>query len=175
LLNVVDSSSKPPIIIRDPLPDATIVVYIEGAVASPAAYALPGTARIQDAVEAAGGFHDKADNSALNLAARLRDEDRVFVPFVQEAESLPNMEGVQTETQDFDGEQEADPARDQPLNINTATEEQLEVLPGIGPSLAAAISESRRLEGRFTSVDDLERVKGISARMVDEIRSMITV
>lgn len=175
LLGLLDNRETPAIIIRDPLPDATIVVSVEGAVASPAAYALPGTARVHDAIEAAGGLSGSADAGALNMAARLRDEERLIVPAKRdEPRPTEPAAGGDAERQ---GLSSAEPVgtSSQLININTASTVELEQLPGIGPALAAAIIESREQDGPFATVDDLARVPGISERMVDEMRTLITV
>lgn len=177
LFGIIDANETPPIIIRDPLPESTIVVSVEGAVASPSAYALAGTARVQDAIEAAGGLTSSADSGALNMAALLRDEDRLIVPAVQ-APPVPDSAGADPAS--GDGTQALGIAASTDssvpvININTAPVEQLDELPGIGPALAAAIIESRQQEGPFATVDELERIPGISARMVDEMRALITV
>ncbi len=168
--NWADNRSKPAIVIEDPRPDATIVVSVEGAVATPGVYSLKGDARVQDALAAAGGPAAGADLARVNPAARLRDEERIVVPWRGTAGPTPNppvANGSATAIPTDDG-------RDL-ININTAGADLLETLPGIGPALAEAIVAYREQNGPFRTVDELAEVKGISLKMVDEMRSLITV
>ena len=155
---------------------AEIVVDVVGAVRVPGVVTLPADARVVDAIEAAGGATAGADLVRLNLAAQLTDGARVAVPRLGEpppavdpnaviggADPGPGTAGV-------DG---TDPAG--PINVNTASAEELEELPGIGPTLAAAIVEDRERNGPFTSVDDLNRVPGIGEGRLAPLRDLVTV
>jgi competence protein ComEA len=175
----VDTRSAPPIVIADPRPDATIVVAVGGAVASPGTYALPGDARAEDALRAAGGPTGDADLAALNLARRLRDEDQILVarlaPTAVPGETAapappaPATLPIRTPTPAV--------ASGQPalVDLNTASVAELDGLPGIGPVLAQRIVDRRTAVGPFRVVDDLVEVQGISTRMVEELRPLVTV
>jgi len=155
---------SPPV--QPPVP-ATITVHVAGAVQSPGLKVLPRGARVNDAVLAAGGWAAGADLSRVNLAAPLDDGERVDIPFASpQAPSTP----AATTTQPNPS---AGPAR--PVNINTATAEELHQLPGIGPALAQKIIAYRRQAGGFRSVDDLAAVPGIGPKRLSEIRPFITV
>src|SRR5262249_54737015 len=154
LLRVWDDRSAPPIVIEDPRPDATIVVSIEGAVATPGVYHLPGDARVQAALAAAGGPAPNADLSRINAAARLHDEERLIIPTAAGADGA---DGGAAPTVP------ANPAAPGtvPININTASAATLDTLPGIGPVLAGRIVTYRETHGPFRSVDELAAVDGI--------------
>jgi competence protein ComEA len=142
-----------------------LVVHAAGAVHAPGLYRLPSGARVDDLVSAAGGLVADADGDRINLAAPLADGERVYVPRV--GETVPSAEGP-------DGGSTASSSSG-PVDINTATVEELDSLPGIGPSIAQAIIDERERNGPFRSVDDLERVRGIGPSKLDQIRDLVTV
>lgn len=174
-----DRRSAPPIIIEDPRPHATIVVAVDGAVATPGVYGLPGGARVQDALRAAGGTTRDADLALVNPAARLRDEDRLVVPTRRPAVDAPTLGGGSpTEAAAGDAgwpDANGTSAAAAKININTASAAELETLPGIGPVLARRIIDDRERNGPFRSVDELARVTGISPAMVEDLRPYLTV
>ncbi|HEY7036736.1 MAG TPA: ComEA family DNA-binding protein [Thermomicrobiales bacterium] len=168
VLRLWDDRSAPPIVIDDPRPNAEIVVSVEGAVATPGVYHLPGDARVESALAAAGGAAPDADLSRINPAARLHDEERLIVPAL--------VDGDRTSSEPVSSAAANGPApAAAQVNINTATAEMLDTLPGIGPVLAVRIVTYRETHGPFRSVDELAAVDGISLAMVDEIRSLVTV
>ncbi|GIW04210.1 MAG: hypothetical protein KatS3mg059_0830 [Thermomicrobiales bacterium] len=165
----LDARSAPPIVISDP--PTSIVVSVEGAVARPGVYTLPTGSRVNDALVAAGGVTADADLTALNLAARLRDGQRLIVPSVlaASADELSSSRGSPVPSLPA---QETASGR---ININTATIDELDTLPGIGPAKAQAIVEYRTAHGPFRTVDELVLVDGISPAMLDRLRPLITV
>jgi len=163
---LLDRESAPPIVIEDVPSQIEIAVSIEGAVAKPGVYRHPSDARLADVVEAAGGFTPDADVADLNMASRLHDEQRIVIPSKSGAPygspgALPVSETVQSNSLLID--------------INTASANQLEELPGIGPVLAERIVAYREANGPFARVEELARVEGISLAMVEEMRDQITV
>lgn len=136
-----------------------IRVQVSGAVATPGVVEVPGDARLIDVVNAAGGFTDAADVTALNLAGRVGDGEQILIPVL--GETPPGGTGVA--------------AQSSLLNLNTATAAQLDGLPGIGPVLAGRIVEYRDQHGPFTSVDELANVQGISPRLVEDLRPLVIV
>lgn len=185
----VDQGQAPPIIIEDARLDATIVVAVEGEVATPGVYGLPADARVGDALAAAGGTVAGADLAQVNPAARLTDGERLIVPSLAATvdaddpssaaatgrASSPPPTAVSTDGRAAAGATTSGADSQAPLDLNTATAAELEELPGIGPALAARIVAWREREGPFRSVDELAEIAGISARMVDEIRPLVTV
>ena len=148
----------------------SLVVYVAGAVSTPGVYELAAAARVDDAVAAAGGLAPDADLEALNLAAFVSDGDRVFVPRV--GQPVPPVVVPAGGT----GRAGSDPTNEPgPVNINEATAEELNGLPGVGPSTAAAIVAHREEAGPYASVDDLLDVRGIGPAKLDAIRALVTV
>src|SRR5262245_27474610 len=140
---------------------ARALVHVVGAVVAPGVVELDAGARVLDALAAAGGATPDADLQQLNLAAPIADGQRVAVPRVGEVLAAPADGGAATPTG--------------PLNLNIATAAELEALPGIGPSLAAAILAEREKVGRFESVDDLKGVRGIGEQRFADLKDLVTV
>jgi competence protein ComEA len=150
--------------IGEPGVQPTIVVAIEGAVGTPGVYELPGGSRVQHALDAAGGLTEHADLASVNPAAPLEDGERIIVPF--QKTPAPVEPSNQTPP--------AEPASAGPLNINTASAAELDELPGIGEVIAERIVAYRERHGAFSSIEELAEVSGISERMVDDLRPLIT-
>jgi competence protein ComEA len=141
---------------------AEVVVHVAGAVVNPGVYRLSDGARAIDAISAAGGARSDADIARINLAARLTDGLRVYVPAVGET-ATPLIEGS------TDGTMQG------PLNLNAATADQLDGLPGVGPATAAAIVAYRRDHGPFSSIEQLLEVRGIGPSKFEQLRSLVVV
>lgn len=148
-----------------PSTTADVVVHVAGAVAAPGVYRLPASSRVVDAIAAAGGLAPTAATDALNLAEPVRDGARVYVP--QTGEAVPVVAGVS-------GGAPQGTAPAGPIDVNTATAEQLDALPGVGPSTAAAIIAYRDAHGPFATVDDLGEVRGIGPSKLDAMRELVT-
>jgi len=146
-----------------------IVVHVAGAVVAPGIHRLPATARVADAVAAAGGPTADAHTDAINLAAVVHDGDRVHVPRISEGLTVPA--GVTAGSTAI-----AVPGNDAsaPVAINIATTEQLDTLPGVGPATAAAIVAHREANGPFASIDALADVRGIGPAKLETLRSFVT-
>jgi competence protein ComEA len=159
-----------------PVSDPNVIqVYVGGEVVTPGLVSLPRGSRVADAIDAAGGKTPSGDTSALGMAAVVEDADQIVVPVRQALATAFQIRPVSGSS----GLATAEPAdveiTSRAININTATASELEALPGIGPALAARIVEHRETNGPFGNVDELEAIKGISERMVDEMRELITV
>ncbi len=140
---------------------AEIFVHILGAVEHPGLYTLGEGDRGIDAVAAAGGFLDTADQRQLNLARFVVDGEQIVVPTIGE---IP--EGAAgTPGSVVDGK----------VNINTADEAALDTLPRVGPAMAARIIAWREANGRFTAVEDLMSVTGIGDKTFEGLRDLVTV
>ena len=146
-----------------------IVVYVTGAVNRPGVYRLPVESRLVDAVQQAGGFMPGADFSQINLADKLEDGAQIVIPGGGEIPTPQLTIGgdglLVTPT----------PPAGQLLNLNTATVEQLDQLPGIGPTSAKAIIEYRTANGKFNVLEDLLKVPGIGQSALDEIRGLVVI
>jgi competence protein ComEA len=139
-----------------------VVVDVAGAVQRGGVYRLPSGSRVTDAVRAAGGLEAAADADSVNLAAVLVDGQRVYIPRVGEP-APPQVPAVATTTPSG------------PVDVNTATMDQLDRLPGVGPATAAAIIAHRQQYGPFGSIDDLASVKGIGPSKIAALRGLVIV
>ncbi len=142
-----------------------VTVYVGGAVRSPGLYTLDFGAHVADALDAAGG-PVAAEISAVPMADRLKDGQKIFVPAATAVSSSP--EGVQTVAAG------TAPGSTGRVNVNTASAAELESLPGIGPTLSQQIIDYRTRNGPYSTLDDLAGVRGISSRMVEELRDLAT-
>ena len=140
----------------------TLFVHVSGCVANPGLYELEEGSRLASAIEAAGGFTEDAACDSVNLARRLEDGEMVVVSSVS-AGSGANEEIPEAKT------------ASSLININTATAQELEQLPGIGPSTAQKIVSDRMANGSFKSPDDLKRVTGIGDKKFETISALICV
>lgn len=144
---------------------AKITVHVAGRVTRPGVYELSPTARVIDAVDIAGGMVFGANPDAINLAAPVSDGQKVYVPAVGEVIVDVATNGT---AGDVTGPRF-------PIDLNTATVSELDVLPGIGPATAAAIVRHRSERGRFASVDGLLDVPGIGTAKLEAIRGLVRV
>ena len=147
-----------------------ISVHICGAVVNPGVYILSAGSRIFEGIEAAGGFSEDACEDFVNLAQTLQDGQRIVIPTMEEAEaaaqdSTYQEEWLPEETQSADGR----------VNINTASEQELSAISGIGAGKAAAIIRYRQENGSFSSVEDIMKVSGIKEGTYEKIKDKITV
>ena len=151
----VPASTTPPV----------VLVHVAGAVATPGVYELAAGARIRDAIVAVGGPSGTADWNALNLAAAVGDGAKIYVPSVGEVvpPSLTVPEPAPA-GQPLAG----------PIDVNSATADELEALPGVGPATAASIVTERERNGPFADVDDLDRVPGIGPAKLEALRDLVT-
>lgn len=143
----------------------TIAVHVSGAVAAPGVYELEEGARVADAVEHAGGFLEGAAENALNLARVLNDGEQVVVPTAEEHAAQQSAAEASGGAAGVGGK----------VNINTASAEQLDTLPGVGESTAQKIIADREANGPFSSPEDLKRVSGIGDKKYAELADLITV
>ena len=153
---------KPPAPTATPAPSATpapITVYVTGAVAEPEQLLqLPYGSRVSHALAAAGGLMDGADKAAINLAAIIRDGDQIHVPL---AGASANGSGLAT------------PSGGKLVHVNSATQAELETLPGIGPTTARRIIDRRELLGNFENLEDLDNVTGIGPTTLEKLGSLL--
>jgi competence protein ComEA len=156
---------------------ALLVVDVVGAVRRNGVVRLPAGSRVIDAVTAAGGATADADLVRLNLAAPVADGARIAVP--RFGAPAPQVDPVAVTGAGAPPGTGANgggaPSRSSPVDINSATAEQLDALPGIGPATAAAIIADRQANGPFRSVDDLGRVRGIGDAKLAQLRGLVKV
>lgn len=146
-----------------------LVVHVVGSVRRPGLYRLRDGARVADAVARAGGATPKAELAALNLAAPLVDGIQVLVP--RRAAALQADGGFGG---DLGSQSSGEPGLGRKLSLATATAEELDELPGVGPVTAQHILDYRAEHGPFRSVDDLDAVPGLGPTRVEQLRDLVT-
>ena len=164
-----------------------IYVYVTGEVNNPGVFVLPYGSRISDAIDYAGGVTQNADIMKVNLVYMLQDGMKVNIPSSKELKNNPNFEYITMSSGDekndanirsslstSDSKNES-AFKISNVNINTATQTELETLPGIGPSLALKIINYRKENGKFKSIEELKNVSGIGDNKYDEIKKYIYV
>jgi competence protein ComEA len=148
---------------KEKVQSKTIIVDIKGAVARPGVYEIKDTARVNEVVAMAGGFTKEADQTKVNLAAKVHDEMMIYVPARGET-NIPSIDSSLISSNDSNK-----------IHINTASEEEILQLPGIGPTKAAAIIAYREKHGPFQKVEDLSNVTGIGEKTLEKIKERIVV
>ena len=162
-----------------PLPEATptpglIRVYVNGAVHEAAVYELPPNSLVQQAIEAAGGFKEEANTAIINLAQPLNDGAQIYVP--TQGEEVPALIPVTTNQPAPANPTASDAGSNNGLiNINTASQAELESLPGIGPTTAQNIIAHRDANGPFQTIESVMDVSGIGDGRFNQIKELITV
>ncbi|HZK06119.1 MAG TPA: helix-hairpin-helix domain-containing protein, partial [Actinomycetaceae bacterium] len=158
-----------------------VVVHVTGAVNVPGVFTLPVGSRIDDAILLAGGFAPDANEGGLNRALVLQDGQQVRVPRIGE-ELPPSAEvgpgggsGASGGSSGSGGGNASGSGSGGKVNLNRASSQELETLPGIGPSLAGAIIRWREANGDFTSVSKLDDVPGIGPVLMDRLADLVTV
>lgn len=171
LVYVSRAPAGAPIVLLPAPTKAPVAVHVVGAVPRPGLYEFAEGARVQDAIDAAGGLLTDANVASVNLAALLEDGQQLdipyregFVPTEDTTVDLPTSTEVPT----------PDPNVDL-VNINTATAEELDTLPGIGPTTAQKIIDYRTTNGPFATIEDIMNVSGIGISTFEDMKDLITV
>ena len=144
-----------------------IMVDVKGAVRQAGVYELPVGSRVYDAVQKAGGMTDEANSQSVNLAQKLEDEPIVYV--AKNGEELAPVASASAET--TGGEKQS---KDGKVNLNTATEAELQTISGIGQKRAQDIIAYREEKGKFQSVDELKNVSGIGQKTLEKLKEHVT-
>ncbi len=148
------------------------IIHITGAINNPGVYQLNKGKRIIDAVEMAGGATEQANVDAVNLAAHIYDGQKIVIPFYIDDNEELNKQNI---SKSLMYEQHQNSSNSELINLNTATSNQLETLPGIGPVLAKSILNHREKYGLFREIDDIQDVSGIGEKRFESIKEYITV
>jgi competence protein ComEA len=153
-----------------PARDASSTVHVVGAVRRAGVYRLGAGRRVQDAIARAGGATAQADLQAINLAAKVADGQQIVVP--RKGRAGPAVAGTGAAVGAGGA---AGGATSGPINLNSATAEQLDTLDGVGPATAQKILEFRQQHGGFSSIDDLSQIAGIGPKRLESLRAQVTV
>lgn len=158
-----------------------IIVHVAGAVVNSGIVTLNENSRISDAIDKAGGLIEEADISKINLAYLLEDGMKIYIPTHNEIEEEKNMENNITDINEYVIKNNDSINSNQnksinvKVNLNTATQSELETLPGIGYATALKIINYRKENGKFQSIEDLKNVKGIGNNKFESIKELISV
>ena len=145
-----------------------IKVDVKGAVQVPGLYVALEGERVFDLVEKAGGFTEEADQNHVNLAQIVEDQMVIYVPVIGEEENVLLQAGIGNVGT-------GNVQKEQKINLNTASEVELQTLTGIGPSKAAAIIQYRTENGPFKSIEDLKNISGIGEKTFEKLKEDITI
>jgi competence protein ComEA len=160
-----------------PARDGSAVVHVVGAVRRPGVYRLRLGQRVEDAIRRAGGARESTDLQAINLAAKIADGQQVVVP--RRAAAAAGGGGAAAGGGGPGGAAggggAAGTAPSAPINLNSATAEQLDTLDGVGPATAQKILEYRTQHGGFSSIDDLAQISGIGPKKLEALKAQVTV
>lgn len=141
---------------------APATVYVSGEVNKPGVVDLTTESRVSDAIKACGDFTASADKSSVNLAQKIEDGMQIKVLALNNAPT-PNTNSANA------------PANGDTINLNTATEEELDKLPGIGPAMAKRIIEYRQTNGNFKSIDEIKNVRGIGEGKFSKMQDKLSI
>lgn len=168
--------------------DDRILVHVSGAVNKEGVVELRVDSRISDAIEKAGGIKEEASMEDINLAYKLEDGMKIHISTKQEQENNHNTKPENTVEQmteqyiitssggvNQEEKKESGSTRQTKVNINTATQTQLETLPGIGPSTATKIISYRKEKGKFNKIEDIKEVSGIGESKYHKIKDLISI
>lgn len=156
---VIEDTAEKSVYVDDPVvEDSCLYVYVCGAVSEEGVYKLNAGDRVVDAIQLAGGFSEDACTNAINLSEKLSDEQRIYIPTIDEMQQV-------LEIKEDDG----------CVNINTADEEKLTELTGIGQTRAKAIIEYRESHGGFNEIEEIMNVSGIGQASFEKIKDSIKV
>ena len=154
-----------------------IRVDIAGGIKKPGVYSLKVGAILEDAVQAASGFSEDADIEKVakefNRAEILKDGQKIYIPLKGETNQNGNVAGAQTDV--GPGTQTSSQKITGKINLNTASVEELDTLPGIGPAYAQQIIDYREANGGFSAIEEIMEIKGIGEKTFEKIKDMITI
>ncbi|MEH7798264.1 helix-hairpin-helix domain-containing protein [Bacillus safensis] len=145
---------------------STIFVEVKGAVRKPGVYTFQSDARVEEAIQRAGGFTSKADSIEINQAAKLEDSMMIYVRKQGEAER---------ETQTASADASAGVEKSEGVNVNQADAAELQTINGIGPAKAEAIITYREEHGEFQQIEDLRNISGFGEKTIERLKSQLTV
>ena len=145
-----------------------IAIHMTGCVKNPGIIELEDGARMDDAIQLAGGLTEEADLTNVNLAYKVEDGQKIYIPSIHDIEEKEIIQENQEEI--FGKENETGK-----VNINTAKQTELETLPGIGPTIALRIIEYRKENGEFTDIEELKEIEGIGEAKWEQIKDFVEI
>jgi competence protein ComEA len=149
-------------------------VYVTGAIAQSDVYFLPPGSIVKDAITAAGGFTPDADKERINQALELQDQQQIHIPRLGETDAPPPVQGGLVQQSPASRSLASAPSAGL-INLNTATVEELDSLPGIGPAIAKRIIDYRESASGFKNVEQITEVSGIGEATLTKIKDLVTV
>ena len=166
-----------------------IIVHVSGAVNNEGIVELETNSRIANAIEKAGGVKENADMTNINLAYPLEDGMKIYIPTIEETQNKNSNDnkiiencvtsssgGINTkEDSNLEQNNNTSSITNKKVNINTASTEELDTLPGIGPSIASKIVEYREQNGKFNSIEEIKEVSGIGDAKYENIKDLISI
>lgn len=155
--------------------EGKIIVHITGEVKNTGILVLKEEARIADAIESAGGATEEADLNKINLAYTLKDGQKIYIPNKEDEENIAYITEGSGNNVSVENGDESEMKEKINININTASQAELEELPGIGEAIASRIIEYREENGTFNKIEDLLNVKGIGDAKFAEIKEYVVV
>lgn len=155
--------------------EGKIIVHITGEVKNTGILVLKEEARIADAIESAGGATEEADLNKINLAYTLKDGQKIYIPNKEDEENIAYITEGSGNNVSVENGDESEMKEKIKININTASQAELEELPGIGEAIASRIIEYREENGTFNKIEDLLNVKGIGDAKFAEIKEYVVV
>ena len=149
------------------------MVDIKGAVKKPGVYEVKDSMRVNDVIELSGGLNDNADRKNINMAAKVTDQQIIYIPVKGEVKDNANLNSKSDTMASSNSSK--DNANQAAVNINSASKEDLLKLNGVGDKKADQIINYRQEQGEFKSIDDLKKVQGIGDKIFDSLKDSITV
>lgn len=174
--NVIEDATQNNIENNSEKEENKIIVHISGQVVNPGVISLKEGARVIDAIHEAGGLTNEADISKVNLAYILADAQKIYIPNINEKEETSIIEEG-SKDQIVTGESSKQVAQEESImvNINTASAEELQKLPGIGSSISNRIVAYRKENGKFNTIEEIQNVSGIGTSKFNKIKNNICV
>ena len=155
-----------------------IIIYITGEIQKEGVYELEENSRVLDAIEIAGGLKENANIEDINLAQILEDESKIYIPNKNNEniknDNQNNIDNISKNTTETI-KKEGTIIKSEKININTASQTELETLPGIGPSTALKIVNYRKEKGKFKNIEDIKNVSGIGESKFSKIKDLIKI